>query len=129
MSEWKKPSKPANVPLNRPIPASNEENFNWKLWKTMKAVYEKEGPVLIDEIQPEISRYEILYKLLPIDVNKRINFNLLGIILGYKYNINHNKDYKQFIKKNNKFLKNSELSNGLDEISLVRYIDYFNKSK
>ena len=129
MSDWRKPSRPGNVPLNRPIPAINEENFNWKLWNTMKVVYDKEGLILIDEIQPEIIRYEILYNLLPIDTNKRINFNTLGIILGYKYHNTNSTSYKDFIKKNKLFLKNSELSNGLNEISLVRYIDYFIKSK
>ena len=129
MSEWKKPSKPGNVPLNRPMPASNDENFNWKLWQTMKTVYGKEGPVLIDEIQSAIIRYETLYKLLPIEIDKRINFNTLGIILGYKYYLDQNKNYINFIKQNNKFLKNIELSGGLEAIALVRYIDYFIKSK
>ena len=36
MSDWKKPSRPSNVPLSKPIPAINEENFNWKLWQTIK---------------------------------------------------------------------------------------------
>jgi len=129
MSEWKKPSRPMNVPVIRPMPAINEENFNWKLWYTMKTVYEKEGPILIDEIQPEIARYEIIYNLLPIETDKRINLNTLGIILGYKYYIAKIKNYKNFIKKNKKFLKNTELSNGLNAISLVRYIEYFIKSK
>ena len=90
----------------------------------MKIVYDKEGPILIDEIQPEIARYEIIYNKLPIETDKRINFNVLGIILGYKYYIDNKKNYKNFIKKNNKFLQNSELSNGLDYTSLIRYINY-----
>ena len=129
MSEWKKPSRPINVPQIRPIPAINVENFNWKLWNTMKTVYGKEGQVLIDEIQPEIIRYELIYNLLPIEIDKRINFNTLGIILGYKYHSDKIKNYKNFIKKNYKFLKNIELNNGLNNISLIRYIDYFTKSK
>ena len=125
MSDWRKPSRPGNVPLNRPMPAINEENFNWKLWNTMKTVYGKEGLILIDEIQSEITRYEIIYNLLPIEMDKRINFNTLGIILGYQYHISDLKNFKKFIRKNKNFLKNNELANGLDEISLIRYINYF----
>jgi len=129
MSEWKKPSKPGNVPLQRPIPAINEENFNWKLWNILKVVYNKQGLVLIDEIQPEIVRYENIYRLLPVDVDKRINFNTLGIVLGYKYHTTKSKNYKNFICINKKFFKNEEHSAGLDNISLIRYIEYFKKSK
>ena len=118
-----------NVPLQRPIPAINEENFNWKLWNILKVVYDKQGLVLIDEIQPIILRYENIYRLLPVDVDKRINFNTLGIVLGYKYYTTNPKNYKKFINENKKFLKNEEQSNGLDEISLIRYIEYFKKSK
>ena len=129
MSEWKKPSKPQNVPLQRPIPAINEENFNWKLWNILKVVYDKQGLILIDEIQPIILRYENIYRLLPVDVDKRINFNTLGTVLGYKYYTTNPKNYKKFINENKKFLKNEEQSGGLDEISLIRYIEYFKKSK
>jgi hypothetical protein len=129
MSGWKKPSRPGNVPLSQPMPAINEENFNWKLWQTIKKVYDRDGQRDIEELQGVIGIYETMYKLLPADVNKRINFNALGIVLGNKYNSKKYKDFSHFAKAHENFLEDEDISNGLDKTSLIRYIEYFKKSK
>ena len=127
--EWTKlSSHPFTVPNQAPVPGINEENFNWKLWQTLKSVYDVQGQQNISVYQPVIALYNKIYELLPVDVEKRINFNTLGIVLGYKYK-QYKKNYKNFIKKNSYFLDNGELNNGLDNVSLIQYIEYFKKSK
>ena len=64
----------------QPLPASNIENFNWDLWQTIKAM---SWAIDIHEIQKSINEYDTIYRYLPIDENKRINFNPLGCVLGY----------------------------------------------
>ena len=70
-----------------------------------------------------------MYLLLPLDMNKRINFNALGIVLGNKYKMKGLDNFSKFVNEHEKFLKDEEISNGLDKTSLIRYIEYFKKSK
>ena len=136
--------KLANKPTNVRIPPTSDlENFNLKLWNI---IMEMSGnPIDINDMQPLIGEYGLIYTYLPVDEFKRLNFNPLGCVLGYRLSefksitLGKKKPKKgkksaraahaqrRYIKKQLNFLKNVQIntSNGLNEYSLIRYIEYF----
>ena len=129
-------AKPMDVPEKKPLPASNIENFNWDLWQTIQGM--SDGTIFLQDKQSLITEYNEIVKLLPQDKIKRINFNPLGCVLGYRLVQFKKIDLKQHKKgsKNDKirkllqYLTNSQInSSNLDRSSLVRYIQYFKQKK
>jgi len=54
MEEFKKPSRPFNVPENKPFYAIDIPNFNWKLWMIITNI--NDMPIDIREKGPFIKR-------------------------------------------------------------------------
>ena len=143
MEEFKKPSRPFNVPENKPFYAIDIPNFNWKLWMIITNI--NDMPIDIREKGPFITTYDNIYALLPSE-EKRIYLNPLGVYLGYmlagEMPINLKKPTKEKVKKllkdgqkmseygMNKIKKVKKDDKKMSEckmnkIALVRYIEYF----
>ena len=85
--------KPIDVPDN--TPTSPIEMFNLQLWTKLKEMSPK-STIDIKDLQYILMQYNEIKRLLPID--KLINFNTLGCILGYNlssYEINLNINKKK----------------------------------